>query len=432
MARKKKYSRLKVLSNGNLVGNLTRTQLGTLEFQYAQEWLDSPNAMPISYSLPLRESPYRELKVQAYFDNLLPDNDAIRTKIAERFGAEGKNPFDLLASIGRDCVGALQFVPENESGGVGNEIQGEPLKDTEIANILKNLKISPLGLDRSREFRISLAGAQEKTALLKWNEKWHRPLGVTATTHIFKPQIGVLPNGIDLSSSVENEWLCLRICEFFGLPVAQTEILDFDGLRCLVVERFDRAWSTDRRHLHRIPQEDLCQALGASWTQKYQQEGGPGIVQVMDFLNSSDLRDQDRAQFMRTQLVFFLLAAIDGHAKNFSITLLPTGFKLTPLYDVVSALPALSARQIESKEVELAMAIGDHRHYKIREVIRRHWEQTAKKVGFPLSELQNIIDDLLRRGEQIDSFISDLGKKHSIKFFGSIIEGIQNGLKKIQ
>jgi serine/threonine-protein kinase HipA len=431
MGRHGKQTRLQVVLNGERVGILARDAQVGMEFTYDPEWLGSAESIPVSQSLPLRETPYRGAPVEAYFDNLLPDNEDIRRRIAERMATEGRGTMDLLAAIGRDCIGALQFIPEGERAGKHGPVQGEPLSERDIANILRNLKSAPLGLDRETEFRISIAGAQEKTALLWWDDRWHRPKGMTPTTHILKPAMGKLPNGIDMSTSVANEWLCLKLAEYFGLPVAQAEIKEFDGIACLAVERFDREWSADKKRLNRIPQEDLCQALGVPWSRKYQSDGGPGIVSVMDFLNASDRREQDRERFIRAQLVFFLLAAIDGHAKNFSITLLPTGFRLTPVYDVMTVLPALATRQIESKQAKLAMSVGDGKHYRIGEIYRRHWEQTAKKAGFSQNALKILIDDLIARVEKIDAFANQWGKSALLGMIDTIVAGIKKQAKAL-
>lgn len=403
-----------------------------MAFRYDPGWLASPEPIPVSLSLPLRETAYRGPAVESYFDNLLPDNLDIRRRIAEKMATEGRGTLDLLAAIGRDCIGALQFVPEGESCKRAGVVKGSVISDREIARILQNLKAYPFGLDRDAEFRISIAGAQEKTALLRWNDRWLRPVGMTPTTHILKPAIGRLPNGIDLSNGVENEWLCLKLMEYFGLPVAQAEIHSFDGTKCLVVERFDRKPSPGGKSLHRIPQEDLCQALAVPWSRKYQSDGGPGIVDIMHFLDASDQREKDREQFLRAQLSFFLLGAIDGHAKNFSITLLPTGFRLTPIYDVMTVLPALEARQIEPKQARLAMAVGAKNHYRLGEIQRRHWEQTAKKAGFPLKSLVVLLQDLIERTQKIDNFADCLAKQVPGGLLDSTVIGIKKHAKFLE
>jgi len=104
MARLRAHTPLSVYLNGRLVGNLRRDGSGAIDFQYRQTWLEWQYAIPVSVSLPLREDRYVGAPVIAVFDNLLPDNEPIRRRLAERSGAEGYDAYNLLAAIGRDCV----------------------------------------------------------------------------------------------------------------------------------------------------------------------------------------------------------------------------------------------------------------------------------------------------------------------------------------
>jgi serine/threonine-protein kinase HipA len=343
----------------------------------------------------LREDAYRGAPVVAVFDNLLPDSDALRLRVAEKVGAAGTDAYSLLAAIGRDCVGALQFVSaDDDSGDIGDTggITGHAVGDNDIEKLLKNLAQAPLGLSRDDDFRISMAGAQEKTALL-WHEgQWFKPRGTTPTTHIFKTQIGELPNSIDLSNSIENEYYCLKLIAGFGLPVNVANIQTFGSTKALVIERFDRQWTKDGRLL-RLPQEDCCQALSVPPARKYQSDGGPGMVQILDMLKGSDSPSDDQATVLKAQILFWLIGATDGHAKNFSIFLGPGGtFQLTPLYDVLSAQPSLDAGRIERKRMKLAMSVGANRHYKISEILGRHFVQTGEAAGLPKYLVRDAIE----------------------------------------
>ena len=222
MARSKKNPPLRVVLNGREVGRLARASSGAIDFQYAPRMARiGRNAIPVSLSLPLREDRYIGAPVLAVFENLLPDNKAIRDRVAARVGAQGTDAYSLLAQIGHDCVGALQFLHDDmEMGRVGGT-DGRPIGDADIARKIRDLKADPLGLDDAEDFRISIAGAQEKTALLYNKGKWYTPIGTTATTHILKPRIGTIPSGIDLSNSVENEFICLKLCEALGLEAGQ-------------------------------------------------------------------------------------------------------------------------------------------------------------------------------------------------------------------
>lgn len=400
---------LDVFLNGRLVGKLRREASGAIDFRYDPDWLDWENAIPVSVSLPLREDRYIGAPVIAVFDNLLPDNQDIRRRLAERSQAEGADLYSLLAAIGRDCVGALQFMPDGSEATTVGSIEARAIADEDIAALLNDLGRSPLGIGSDREFRISIAGAQEKTALLFWNGKWHIPHGTTATTHILKPEIGRLPNGIDMSQSVENEYFCMKVIAALGIPVADVAMAEFAGKKALVVERFDRLWTKDQRLL-RLPQEDCCQALSVPPNLKYQSDGGPGIRDIADLLKGSDEPDADLRLLFKAQIVFWLLGATDGHAKNFSIRLAPGGrFRLTPLYDVMSAQPSADAGQIQRKQMRMAMALGRQRHYIVDSISLRHFEQTAELSGYPLASLRSIVDELQDSlAEAIDRTIDGL------------------------
>jgi serine/threonine-protein kinase HipA len=430
MARRPARAPLDVYLNARLVGRLRRESSGAIHFQYDKDWLARANAIPVSVSLPLREDRYLGDPVVAVFDNLLPDNDDIRRRVAERSHADGADAYSLLSAIGRDCIGALQFLPDGTAPGAAGAIDAKAVSDQEIAAIISNLASNPLGIGQDQDFRISLAGAQEKTALLKWKDKWHVPHGTTATTHIIKPQIGTLPNGIDLPNSVENEHLCLELVAALGLPVAKSQIADFVGRRVLVVERFDRIWTRDGRLL-RLPQEDCCQALSVPPSRKYESEGGPGIRKISDLLKGSDTPETDQATFFKAQIVFWLLGATDGHAKNFSIRLSPGGrFSLTPLYDIVSTQPSLDAHQISQNQMKLAMAIGDNRHHVVHTIVGRHFVQTAKSCGLPDKTVKSVIDGLVDAGgKAIDQVLGVLPEGFPEKIASSIAEGARRRLK---
>lgn len=433
MPRRRTRIPLNVFVNSRLVGRLSRQSSGAIDFQYDDAWLGWEQAFPVSLSLPLREDRYIGDPVIAVFDNLLPDNDQIRRRLAERVRAGGYDAYSLLAAVGRDCVGALQFLPDGKDPGAAGSLEGRPLEDSEIAAMLGDLRRAPLGLDEDGEFRISLAGVQEKTALLQWHSKWQVPHGATATTHILKPEIGKLANGIDLSQSIENEHLCMRLTMGFGLPTARTEIREFGGTRALVVERFDRLWTRDGRLL-RLPQEDCCQALCVPPTRKYEPDGGPGMRQILRLLKASDEPEADQRTFLKAQIVYWLLGATDGHAKNFSIFLLPGGrFRLTPLYDVMSAQPNVDSGEIRHNRMKLAMAVGDSRHYVIDSILPRHFLQTATSSGVPTVLVQGLVDEIEKVTDQaIDAAVNDLPSGFPERLVSSVIQGVRRRLNGVQ
>lgn len=398
-----------------------------MELAYAPSWLDSENSRPLSLSLPLSHHLLHGTAVEYFFDNLLPDNDAIRKRIQTRFGAAGDRCFDLLWHIGRDCVGAVQLLPETEEPPGSMTIAAEPLADAEIAETLRNYQTMPLGMQRNSDFRISIAGAQEKTAFLLHGDCWCRPHGATPTTHIFKLPIGQTPR-IDLSDSVENEWLCHRILKEYGMPVANAEIRSFEDVKPLVVERFDRRLSKDGTWIIRLPMEDMCQALGVPPVFKYEEDGGPGIRRIMDLLLGSVTATADRRLFMKTQLLFWLLGAIDGHGKNYSIYLLPRGaYRMTPLYDVMSAWPLVARKELHTKQIKMAMSVdGKNKHYNWGEIQKRHWTSMARTVRFPEDELVAIFRELL---DSMDDVINRVASSLPAGFPVAVAEPVFNGMR---
>jgi len=420
-----------IYMNGYEVGEYIQRHSGAQEFIYSDSWLEQGGAaIPLSLSLPLTDKVHKGDRVYNYFDNLLPDSMDIRNRIQAQFGATTNQPFDLLSQIGRDCVGAIQLVSERAEVDV-KKIEGTPLSDKEIAQELRNYKTLPLGMSRDQAFRISIAGAQEKTALLMQNGKWQRPSGATPTTHIFKLPIGRIEHAdIDLSDSVENEWLCLEILRSFGLPVPVANIEMFEDIKVLVVERFDRQLAKDKSWLIRQPVEDMCQANGVAPALKYESDGGPGIFPIMELLKSSLRPEADRKQFMKTIFLFWLLGAIDGHAKNFSIFLKQGGrFNLTPVYDVISAYPLAEKRQIEYRKMNMAMALnGKNKHYAWHDILPRHWFDESKKVDFPETEMQAIIDQAIGT---VDTVITDVSSRLPNGFPDDIATPVFDGLKKM-
>ena len=382
---------LHLFENGRRLGTLTRTASG-LALQYDPDWLAWGGATPVSLSLPLDPAGHRGAPVLRFLDNLLPDSEGVRARLAVRVDAPDTHPYTLLAYLGRCSAGALTFVPEGQDPGPPGAVRGTPVSDEEVARLVSELDRRPLGV--GPRFRISLAGAQRKTALLFADGTWQLPLGFTPTTHIVKPQIGSLL-GVDFSRSVENEYLCLRVASAFGLDVAPARIADFDELRVLVVERFDRRWTNDGRLL-RTPHEDLAQALAVPSGRKYEMDGGPGMTRLLGLLEGSASPEADRQGFLRAQVVFWLLAAIDGHAKNYSVRLLPGGrFRLAPFYDVVSVQPALTSGELPEDEAVMSLAVGNAGLRGVAQIEPEHFVESGRAAGVPERAVRGLFAELI-------------------------------------
>ena len=421
---------LKVWMNGRYVGTWTHTR-GTSNFHYDPVWAAATDRRRLSLSLDFQpgNAPHKGAVVESYFDNLLPDSELIRKRLQTRFGTDSRDAFDLLAAIGRDCVGAVQLLPEGEEPAAVERIKAEPLDDAEVEQAISAALSDGrvLGSADDDDFRISLAGAQEKTALLRHKERWCRPLGATPTTHIFKLPLGVVGNlQVDLSDSVENEWLCLKLLAAFGLETATAEIARFGKHRVLVVERFDRVWQ-GAKWIARRPQEDLCQALGVAGWKKYENQGGPGMSAILDVLAFSAEAARNRRDFVKAQILFWLLAATDGHAKNFSLFHETGGaYRMTPFYDVLSVWPVVGpkANQVPWQKAALAMAVrATNAHWKLKDIRPRHWSAVAKQAG--LGDADALIHEILTL---VPSALSTVGALLPKKFPAHVSDKIFAGI----
>ncbi|MES2360921.1 MAG: type II toxin-antitoxin system HipA family toxin [Pseudomonadota bacterium] len=431
---KPRDNELVVWTNGERVGNWS---IGESEhrFQYDAAWLQSPAGRPLSLSLPFMPGnlPHRGQVVHNFFDNLLPDSDAIRRRLRDKFATGSTEAFELLSAIGRDCVGAVQLLAPDVLPEGFDRINAAPLDEAGVEQAINNAVTAGrvLGLQTEDDFRISIAGAQEKTALLWHDAQWCRPLGATPTTHIFKLPLGLVGNvRADMHTSVENEWLCAQILALLGLPVASCEIATFGQRKVLVVERFDRALEEPPGHapwLARRPQEDFCQALGVAGDMKYESDGGPGVRAILRQLDNSSQANADKLVFVKTLLAFWIMAATDGHAKNFSIFLeRGGGYRMTPLYDVLSAWPIIGngPNQISPRRAKLAMALrSKNAHYNLQEIHTRHWQTLAQQSGVP-NTFDSMVALVLQVPDALERVATQLPAGFPVRVFAAIRRGM--------
>lgn len=440
---------LNIWMNGLLVGNWSYSRSKTSVFRYEPSWVESAASRPLSLSMPMTAGnmEHRGELVDNYFDNLLPDNEVIRQRIRSRYATRSTEAFELLTAIGRDCVGAVQLLAPDMTPDGWDRVASDAMSESDVARQLRvassNLPLGQ-GMDADQDFRISIAGAQEKTALLKYGGAWRLPKGATPTTHILKLPLGIVGNQrADLRDSVENEWLCSKILEALGFQVAATEIESFAGQKTLVVERFDRRWQGttagqqnqagfepgSEAWIARLPQEDFCQITGRSPNQKYETHGGPGIAKCLEQLAGSQEADSDRTQFVLAQLAFWILAATDGHAKNFSVFLQRGGsYRMTPLYDVISIWPYTGVephKLLQYQDAKLAMAVhSKSAHFRLNEVRVRHWQRLAKECG-----VDGVWEKMLQLVDGIDHALQAVESRLPAEFPAHIWDAISGGAR---
>jgi serine/threonine-protein kinase HipA len=387
-----------------------QNQNGRLSFVYKETWRSLPAAYPLSLSMPLTSAEHGHAKVDAFLWGLLPDNSRILENWGSRFHVSPRNVFGLIAAVGEDCAGAVQWVrPERLETVLHKKSEKiDWLTETEIAARLRSLQSDPSAWRQIGDTgQFSLAGAQAKTALLLEKGRWGIPSGRIPTTHILKP------SSVNFEGHVENEHFCLQLAQSLGLPVPRSHVLHFEDQVVISVERYDRRHVG--RVLHRVHQEDICQALGLVPTKKYENEGGPGIRQIMDLLrtHSAD-RDQDFDTFLTAIALNWLIAGTDAHAKNYALLLGAEGaVRLAPLYDVASILPYPTMDVMSAK---LAMKIGGE--YRLRYIGARQWEKLATTCGLrpeeTLTKIKNLTQSLPDHIMETQKQLASEGLRHPL------------------
>ncbi len=371
--------RLVVLDGARRVGTLVR-KAGEITFGYDDQWRSDPSSTPLSVSMPLTSSEHGRDVVNPWLWGLLPDNDRVLARWARTFHTTTKHPLGLLAAVGRDLPGRFRLVPEAdvdtlEPSGV------EWLSEGDVAQLLREVRNDQtawLGAHGAAG-RWSLAGAQPKIALRFDGQRWGRPYGLAATTHILKPAI----QGLDQHDL--NEHLCLQSARGVGVLAARSRVVSIGDERAICVERYDRVRAGD--DVVRIHQEDLCQALGIHPVDKYESDGGPSVPAISALLTrciGGEAAHEARERFADALALNWLLAGPDAHAKNYSLLLSAGQVRLAPLYDVASALPY---DDFFPGKLMMAMRIGGQ--YLASRVSAERWRKAAAQLDL---EADSVLD----------------------------------------
>jgi serine/threonine-protein kinase HipA len=396
--------KLIMMYQDQIAGELARLKGGELQLRYEDRYRFEAIATPLSTGISLAESDHKGARLANWLWGLLPDSEPVLNRWARTFSVSTASPFGLLSTpVGEDCAGAFSFLqPErvdevlNGKGGV------EWLSESDIATLLRELRsdvTSWLGTEPPGRF--SLSGAQAKTALLWDGTQWGRPSGSVATTHILKPALSGLDDH-DL-----NEHLCLSAARLSGLLVVDTAIQHFEDQDALVIRRYDRI-VRDQEQI-RVHQEDLCQALGIHPSNKYQNEGGPSVKSIAEFMHLvMPLRVADDSIERITDALIWnwIIAGPDAHAKNYSLLLSGQDVRLAPLYDMASALPY---KDIPEKKIQLAMKFGSDYSLDVRPSA---WPILARDLGISEDSLRSRAGQLVATAP--DSF-SSAAKQADVK-----------------
>jgi len=392
------------------MGRFVRDNRGRVSFTYDDKWREARDTYPLSLSMPLALPEHGHAKTDPFLWGLLPDNDRVLAQWSRNFQVSARNAFGLIAAVGEDCAGAVQFVrPERLDIILGKAPPKiEWLSVNEIAMRLRSLREDQTSWRTPRDTgQFSLAGVQPKTALLLEKGKWGVPSGRMPTTHILKPPTE------QFDGHAENEHLCLELGRAIGLPVANSQIMRFKDEIAIVIERYDRVRIATT--WQRVHQEDTCQALSISPTRKYQSDGGPSIRAIVELLKSfSSNAPEDVGTFLDSIAYNWLIAGTDAHAKNYALLIAAQGqVRLAPLYDIASILPY---RDLDIERAKFAMKIGSE--YRLRNINLYQWRKLAQEVridpGVLISRIDNIAQQLLEQIPEVGRSLKTEGLKHSI------------------
>lgn len=384
-----------------LVGRLREGEDRALRFAYAAEWLDG-GGFPVSIHLPLANGE-REIEAHGFFEGLLPEG-RVRVRICRQAGIDPKDDVGLLLAIGEDCAGALSILPPDKTP---EDDSGTPrqLTNEEFAELVRTTGETAQNISQGQQ-RFSLAGVQEKQALIHENGCYALPDRSHPSSHIIKfetvPRVCIA------------EFTTHDMARRAGLPVVDTDFLvcasddagDDTRTPYLRIERFDRRRDESGR-LRRLHQEDIIQALGEFSALKYQRDGGPGLGDVAKLLREHTANPAASLARLRDWQIFNYLAGNwDGHGKNLALSYemgeaVPS---LAPFYDLV-AIEFLNLVRPHSCAREMAFLVGDNDVPE--KVTRADWEAFSRDLGMPpkrtlarLEELATALPAIARETRQ--------------------------------
>lgn len=397
-------------------GRLESTENRGLVFRYDENYLKNKNAIPLSASLPLQKEEFSQKQCIPFFSGLLPEEDS-RKKIADYLHISETSTLKMLEALGGECAGLISILPEegvpfSETRYTLASENYEPLDDARLSDFIEKMNTRPF-IKSDDKLRLSLAGAQEKIALAKFNGKWYLPLNGAPSTHILKPS-----RTGSLSSLAQNEYICMKIAKDFGLPVPEVDLVNIAGKDVFVVERYDRI--KNENSIQRLHQEDFCQALGIMSTSKYQNDGGPGISDIFNTIAKvCTVPALESQKFLRYVIFNYLIGNCDSHGKNYSLLYKNRRVELSPLYDALSTViyPGLTDK--------LSMKIG--KHYEIQKVTEEDFSLLAEKLGIKKSAFSKIFEDF---ASKVNMAFEDLkaDKKVSEDILESIVSLVKSRL----
>ena len=379
------------------VGQVDVAADGSLSLRYAERWLQTTGAFPLSVTMPLHADPYPSDVIYPWLVNLLPEEEQLQV-LTRSLGLDQADVLAVLAEIGGDTAGALSFGAATDRA-LWTYAPLTTFYDTADPRLALERHFEDLGrrpfLVGEEGVRQSLAGGQKKTALAVLD-----PAGVSV---LRLPQNGdvlaiplngapstliVKPDNPNLPGITENEVWCLRMAQAIGIEAAQATILQSSNRTAIGVLRYDRRIGRSGRLL-RLHQEDFAQANGLTPGRKYERGTLPGL-DLKTLLETGRHVSANDALALLDQVIFNILVAnTDAHAKNYSL-ILPVGAapRLAPLYDVATVLSWPHVATTYAQSID-----GKKRHPDM--IAGRHWEVIAREIGYRPTDVKNRVQQIV-------------------------------------
>jgi len=384
---------LVVFQDAKRIGLLAGTSDRGVVFRYDKEYPASPDARSLSLSLPIQSDEFSSKECLPFFTGLLPDGD-LKRKISEFLHVSESSTIKLLEALGGECAGAVTLINKEYYSADSQvnpvlpfENRYRKIDEIELSAMVEQMEQRPL-LTGHQELRLSLAGAQQKLPLARFDGVWYLPLDGSLSTHILKPSRYPYPN------LAVNEYICMQAASLCGLPVPSTELFLLDKTPIYVIERYDRKLLSEKPPIvERIHQEDSCQALCIMPDRKYESDGGPGFSRIISLVNDHLIAPILDIRTLLALIVFnFLMGNCDAHGKNISF-LYPRQGKgriqpamLAPLYDLVSTTV------YEGFTPKLSMKIGGE--YNIDRIKRNHFILLGEDVHIGRPYMEKLLDTM--------------------------------------
>jgi serine/threonine-protein kinase HipA len=324
---------LDVHLHGQRIGTLFPAGDNDYRFAYDPKLVEQigPGKPLLSNSMPVRPEPFSGEATAAYVEGLLPD-DRRRKRVAKELGIDPVDGYELLREVGRDCPGAVVFLPE------GTEIGPTPkpedldwLTEEELAEVVQPPPPALFTEECPGRMRFALAGVRHKLALIRdeENDRWAWPQAGAPSTHVVKPETGEYPE------YVANEMFCSGVVRQVGLPVVKTRVEQIAGRNCLVSERFDRKGSWP--DVTRTHQESFCQALGITpfAEEETEEAEAPGFAEACGLLHAVG-RPDDIITLLNLAFCNYMLGNGDAHGENIPLVEKGGKWRIGPIHDVTS------------------------------------------------------------------------------------------------